>query len=64
MLDNFYQHNHPVLSEALGIGVEPDSMTRMMAVLPYVAEHYDLDKDKLLQFWTTEFGLTRMRNST
>jgi len=60
VLDDFYQSNHPVLSEALGIGSEPDSMTRMMAVLPHVAEHYNLDRNDLLQNWTSEFGLMRM----
>jgi len=63
-LDDFYEHNHPALSEALGIGSEPDSITRMMAVLPYVAEHYNLDRNDLLQNWTSEFGLMRMMNGS
>jgi len=60
VLDDFYQYNHALLSEALGFDTEPNSMTRMMAVLPYVAEHYGLDKNHLLQNWTAEFGLMRM----
>ena len=63
-LDDFYAHNHPTLSEALGIGSEPDSTTRMMAVLPYVADHYGLDRNELLQHWVSDFGLMRMRNET
>ena len=64
MLDDFYQYNHVVLNETLGIGSEPNSITRMMAALPYVADHYGLDKNELLQNWTSEFGLMRMRNET
>ncbi len=64
VLNNFYEYNHKVLSEELGIGSEPDGMTRLMAVLPYVAEHYNLNKDELLQNWISEFGLLRMREIT
>ncbi len=59
-LDDFYQYNHIVLNETLGIGSEPNPTTRMMAALPYVAEHYNLDKNELLKSWTEEFGLARM----
>ena len=61
-LEDFYQHNHPVLCEALGIGSEPAPVTRIMAVLPFIADHYGLDRNELLQNWTSEFGLMHMMN--
>jgi len=64
VLDDFYQYNYPVVTEALGLGTELDSMTRMMAVLPYVAEHFGLDKNDILKAWTAEFGLMRMMRET
>ena len=62
VLDNFYRYCHPRLLEVLGLEDDAGKMTRMMTVLPYVAEHYGLDKNELLQNWTSEFGLTRMMN--
>lgn len=62
VLEDFYQHNHPILSEALGIGDEADAVTRVMAVLPYVADHYGLDRNDILQQWTSEYGLMHMMN--
>ena len=64
VLDDFYQYYHPKLLEILKLDAESDNMTRMMAVLPYVAEHFGLDKNDILQNWTADFGLMRMRNGT
>ena len=64
VLDDFYKHYHPKLSEVLGLDTEANNMTRMMAVLPYVAEHFGLDKNDILRNWTADFGLMRMRNET
>ena len=63
-LDNFYQYYHPKLLEVLGLDTEANNMTRMMTVLPYVAEHFGLDKNDILRNWTADFGLMRMRNET
>lgn len=64
VLDDFYRCPHPLLIETLGLDDEADNMTRMMAVLPYIAEHFGLDKNDILQNWTSEFGLMHMKNGT
>jgi len=64
VLDDFYRYNHALLSAKLGFDTEPDSMTRMMAVLPYVAEHFGLDKDTILTNWSLEYGIMRLKNVT
>ena len=64
VLNDFYRYHHSGLLRAMNFDEPPDRMTRMMAVLPYVAEHYGLDKNDILQNWTSEFGLMHMRNGT
>jgi len=62
-LDGFYTNNYPALYEAMGLGSEPDSMTRLMAVLPHLAKYYGIDKDALLEAWTAEYGMAHLRKT-
>jgi hypothetical protein len=61
-LDDFYCYHHPLFCDTLGLGDDSKGIPQMMAALPYVAEHYNVDKQALLEKWTAEFGLFRMRN--
>jgi len=60
-LNEFYRFSHPILFEALLGDQDPDAMTRMMAVLPHIAEYYEVDKTALLESWCREYGLNELR---
>lgn len=60
-LDDFYRFPHAMLMEKFNLDTQMD---QMMWVLPHLAKLFDVDKDALLQRWTSDFGMWHMATAS
>ena len=60
-LDDFYRFPHAMLMDKFDLETQMD---QMMWALPHLAKLFEVDKDALLQSWTSEFGMMLKRVMT